>query len=220
VLGDINAELITAYRTIRAAPLKVIECLKRFRVSEKAYYKVRGVDPFTISEVELAARFLFLNRLCFNGIYRTNLLGKFNVPYSHPKRKVIFDEAHILESAKLLRRAVLVRGDFEEVLDEARTGDFVYLDPPYAVARRRVFSEYHPDTFSEKDLTRLSQALHSLDRKGIHFIISYADSREGRELASRWHSKRIQTRRNVAGFAGHRRVAYEIMASNAELSYG
>jgi DNA adenine methylase len=218
ILSDINAELIDAYRAIRAETSKVIECLKRFRVSESTYYKVRKVDPFSLSIVELAARFLFLNRLCFNGIYRTNLRGQFNVPYAHPKNAVSFDEDSIWEAANLLSRATLIRADFEEVLGEARKGDFVYLDPPYAVRRRRVFSEYHPDSFSEDDVQRLKEVLRSLDQRGIHFVVSYADSKEGREIASAWYSKRVRTRRNVAGFAGDRRVAYEVMASNVEFA--
>lgn len=218
VLGDINVELISAYRAIRADPSRVIECLRRFRVRESTYYKLRSVDPFTLSETELAARFLFLNRLCFNGIYRTNLAGRFNVPYSHPKRPVRFDDQAIFEAASLLRRVTLVQGDFESVLAEASPGDFVYLDPPYAVSRRRIFSEYHPESFAEKDLRRLASVLQELDRNGVRFVISYADSAEGRKLVSGWPSRRVRTRRNVAGFAGDRRVAYEVLASNAEFA--
>lgn len=217
LLGDINAELIGAYRAIRTDPGRVVEALKRLRPNEATYYRVRAIDPFTLSHVELAARFLFLNRYCFNGIYRTNLNGKFNVPYSHPKKPVKVEIEAILNAASLLRGASLMEGDFELVLNEVERDDFVYLDPPYAVASRRVFAEYHPNGFSEKDLKRLEQALIEIDRRGAKFVLSYADSAEGRRLAKNWNWKRIRARRNVAGFAGDRRSAYEVLASNMEV---
>ena len=161
VLGDINSDLIIAYRELRRDPSRVIECLLRLPVSESNYYRVRRLSRSELSDAESAARFLFLNRLCFNGIYRTNLEGDFNVPYAHPKPncEVKFDRDEIYRTGMLLRRATLFNADFDEVLQEARKGDFVYLDPPYAVARRRIFSEYHPDSFSESDVQRLKNSL-------------------------------------------------------------
>lgn len=221
VLSDINLELITTYRAIRSHPSRVIECMRRYPPTKAHYYAIREVDPTSLSEVEIAARFLFLNKLCFNGIYRTNLAGRFNVPYAKPKRRrVIFDFETLKQTAVLLKNAALLHGDFENVLAEARTNDFVYLDPPYAVAKRRVFSEYQAQGFSERDLDRLRSCLVDLDRRGVHFVLSYADSAEGRKLASDWKYRRVRTRRNVAGFASDRRLAFEVMASNRELADG
>jgi DNA adenine methylase len=220
ILNDINKELITTYRAIRSQPSRVIECLSRFPINEAFYYSTREIDPRSLSDTEVAARFLFLNRLCFNGIYRTNLKGRFNVPYGLPKRPVAFDLESINRMSSLLRRSALLNGDFELVLQEAERGDFVYLDPPYAVAKRRIFAEYHPDSFAAEDIARLKSQLVDLDQRGVHFVVSYADSAEGRHLVSGWNIRRIRTRRNVAGFAGHRRIAYELMASNRELANG
>lgn len=220
ILGDINSDLITAYRELRRNPSRVIECLLRLRISEGHYYRIRSIPRSQLSDAESAARFLYLNRLCFNGIYRTNLEGEFNVPYAHPKRGaggVRFNPDEILQTGAMLRRATLINADFEDVLQETKAGDFVYLDPPYAVSQRRVFSEYHPDSFSENDILRLKRALTDLDRRGVAFVVSYADSKEGRAIVSEWPSKRLRTRRNIAGFVGHRRAAYELMASNKEL---
>lgn len=217
ILNDINPEIVTTYRAIRFEPVKVAECLARFRKSAASYYAARRRDPRDLSDVEVAARFLFLNRLCFNGIYRTNRDGKFNVPYAKPKHPVFFSQDALVEASALLRRVELLNGDFEIVLREARSGDFVYMDPPYAVSARRVFAEYHPDSFSETDLERLSAALVALDKRGVHFVVSYADSAEGRSLASPWNVRRVRTRRNVAGFSGNRRHAFELLASNMEL---
>jgi DNA adenine methylase len=217
ILGDINRELITSYKVLSARPTEVIECIRHYPISKANYYRLRKQAPESLSEIEQAARFLFLNRLCFNGIYRTNLSGQFNVPIGKPKSKVKFDFETILQASSLLRHASILNSDFANVLDQATEGDFVYLDPPYAVARRRVFSEYHPESFAERDLDRLQQCLHKLDAKRVRFVVSYADSREGRELVSDWHFQRVRTRRNVAGFASDRRYAFELMASNHEL---
>ena len=214
ILGDINGELITTYKAIKKNPKLVSRILRRIQKTKKSYYATRAISPKLLSDEQVAARFIYLNRFCFNGIYRTNLKGEFNVPYAKPKERVIFNPAIISQMSRLLKRAMLMNSDFEGVLEKVSPGDFVYLDPPYAVANRRIFSEYHPDTFSKKDLNRLSRALIKLDRKGAHFVVSYADSSEGRTLLSRWNPRRVRTRRNIAGFVGHRRKAYELIASN------
>ena len=176
VLCDINPELIRTYRAVRRDASRVIECLMRFRATEDEYYSVRSISPDSLGDIELAARFLFLNRLCFNGIYRTNSAGGFNVPFGRPKGNVRFDVEGIRQAGSVLQGAVLLDGDFEEALSEAVRGDFVYLDPPYAISARRVFAEYHPNSFQEQDLDRLDRALSDLDSRGVHFVLSYADS--------------------------------------------
>ncbi|TWA92234.1 DNA adenine methylase [Bradyrhizobium stylosanthis] len=217
ILGDINSELITAYKVLRKSPSKVVELLSAYPINRDYYYELRALKAETLSEIEQTARFLFLNRLCFNGIYRTNLSGQFNVPFGKPKREVQFDFDALAKASTLLKRASLQNSDFALVLDQAQKGDFVYLDPPYAVAKRRVFSQYYPESFAEQDLQRLRACLKKLDRRGVHFVVSYADSREGRELVAGWKCRRVRTRRNVAGFADNRRNAYELMATNQEL---
>jgi DNA adenine methylase len=115
----------------------------------------------------------------------------------------------------LLQNASLQHGDFEDTLSQAKPGDFVYVDPPYAISDRRVFREYLPGSFSSQDLGRLATALQSLDERGVRFLVSYEDSHEAEELLGRWLPRRMMTRRNIAGFAGHRRSSPELVASNA-----
>jgi DNA adenine methylase len=218
VLGDLNGELISAMRAIRRDVYRVLECLRRLPKGEAAYYRIRSRDPADLSEPELAARFLYLNRYCFNGLYRTNLDGKFNVPYGPPKiagHHPTIDEDRIVRASSLLKRATLVNGDFEETLAHAEPGDFVYLDPPYATNQVRVFGEYVPNSFSRKDLHRLHAALSSMDRRGIDFLISYGDTPEAEELLREWAPSKVPTRRNIAGFAGKRKTAYELVATNS-----
>jgi len=220
ILGDLNSELISTYKALKRDPLLVCEYLKRLQKGRNAYYRIRAIAVDSLSEAEVAARFLYLNRYCFNGIYRTNRLGKFNVPYGRPKSDNDFEYESIQAAARILKRVSFVDADFQETLKRVEKGDFVYLDPPFAVSQRRVFAEYHPAAFSLNDLERLQDCLIKLDRKGIPFVISYADSREARLLLERWKYRRVRTRRYVAGFAAHRRNAYELLATNLkELSH-
>jgi DNA adenine methylase len=216
VLGDINWELISALQTIQRQPRRVLRVIAELPTGESAYYAIRSLDPHSLSSIERAARFLYLNHYCFNGLYRTNERGIFNVPYGPPKNGAEVDEALLLRASLVLKRATVVHGDFEETLEHARRGDFVYLDPPYVVDSRRVFSEYGSGSFSSKDLDRLGTALADLDRRQVTFLISYADSAEARRLLSRWNPRRIRTRRNIAGFVGSRRFSYELLATNSE----
>jgi DNA adenine methylase len=197
ILGDMNWELITAMRTLRGKTGDVLRCLKQFPTGEKAYYAIRRWNPVSLPRSILAARFLYLNHYCFNGLYRTNRDGHFNVPFGPPKNGAAIDEEVIMRASKLLRRAALVHGDFEKVIGLAKPGDFVYLDPPYVVSSRRVFAEYGSRTFSSRDLGRLQVALTRLDKKGVTFVITYADSPEARNLLRQWRSRRIRARRNL-----------------------
>jgi len=214
VLGDLNAELIRTMRAVQRDVALVLECYRRLRNSKQVYYTLRSIDPKQLSDAECAARFIYLNRHCFNGLYRTNSRGQFNVPYAPPKSGVALDEEVVVGASRALQKAILVNEDFQKTLVHARRGDFVYLDPPYVTSRRRVFCEYLPGSFSSKDLGRLGQTLQDLNSRGVSFLITYGDSPEGRKLLAPWAPRRFRTRRNIAGFSGHRRDSYELVATN------
>lgn len=214
LLTDLNVDLITTYQAVRRDSSRVLECLRRMPSGSEAYYKVRAQSPTGLSSPERAARFLYLNRRCFNGLYRTNASGQFNVPYGPPKKPLQHFEESVLAAATQLRRATIRAQDFSRTVAEVRKGDFVYMDPPYAVDDRRIFREYLPGSFSRDDLERLSECLVEIDNRDAVFLLSYADSTEGRRLAGEWYKKTIVTRRHVAGFAGSRRSAREILVSN------
>jgi DNA adenine methylase len=214
LLADTNAELISTYKEIQTRSSRVLECLLRFPRTRKGYYAVRAMHPSMLPPSERAARFLFLNAHCFNGLYRTNEKGLFNVPYGSKHRQVPYSSEHLQRAATLLRRATLFCGDFEETLDRTREGDFVYLDPPYALEDRRSFVEYGDSPFCPFDLPRLFDRLHEVDKRGIAFVVSYADSPEVRKLGRPWSVQIVQTRRNIAGFGGSRKFAQELLIYN------
>ena len=129
VLADINKELIDVYRSIRSDPAEVIRVLRRQAVTEERYYRIREDEPK--GAAERAARFLYLNRTAFGGIYRLNLAGKFNVPYGGGWRtpEVLWKTAMLKSASSALRRARLMASDFEPVVNAAMAGDVVYCDP-------------------------------------------------------------------------------------------
>jgi DNA adenine methylase len=218
LLGDLNEELVSTFRAIKADPHLVIECLRRMPDGEGNYYKIRALAPIRLPEAERAARMLYLNHYCFNGIYRTNLNGQFNVPYGPPKSGRAVDELTIVAASKALRNASVIHADFEKTLSLVGRNDFVYLDPPYCLDNRRVFREYLPGSFSLADLKRLADQLRRLDDIGATFVVTYADSSEARALFRPWEARRVRAQRHVAGFSSHRRHAYELIATNRTLS--
>ena len=213
VLGDINKELMETYRVVRDEPERLFKRLCRIERDLATYRRWRQLNSSVLDTETRALRFLYLNRNCFNGIYRTNLKGEFNVPMGTRVGKY-FSKEDLLNCSALLQRATLIAGDFGRTIERVTAGDFVYLDPPYAVAARRIFREYGKKTFGTADISRLSDALVTIVQRNADFLVSYADCTEARTLALSWHSVRLPVRRHVAGFVGDRKAAYEWLISN------
>lgn len=117
----------------------------------------------------------------------------------------------------MLRRTKLVAGDFTKTIELVQAGDFVYLDPPYAVTTRRLFTQYGKKTFDTTDIPRFADCLNAITTAGADFLVSYADCAEARALAMRWNARRLPVRRHVAGFAGDRKNAYEWLITNRNM---
>lgn len=219
VLADLNGELIHMYRTVRNNADRVAKHLAAYSSSRETYLRVRAQAPAELSSTQRAARFIYLNRHCFNGLFRTNRKGQFNVPYAPCKTGAIPDRDHLRRAASLLKNAVILHGDFEKVVTKVtKPGDFVYMDPPFAVANRRLFRQYNRNTFGLDDLDRLVTLLRTLDKLGAHFVLSYAVCSESLAAFSHWRVRRVLTQRNIAGFAAHRRRAAELIVTNIELT--
>ncbi len=215
LLSDINPDLIQALSVIRNNPKSVYQQAQKYRANKRTFYRLRALDPSLLTPIERAARFFFLNRFCFNGLYRTDRNGRFNVPFAAQKTGNLPPWEQFSTAALLLKRSTVRCGDFELVLrSSVRAGDFVYLDPPYAVGNRRIFRQYGADTFGLSDLQRLRAVLEMIEDRGARFVLSYAYCREAKETFVGWSSRRVYTHRNISGFAKHRRRAAELIVTN------
>lgn len=213
ILVDVNRELMGCFREVRDRPDAVAQLLSKYRKGEHAYYAARSATPK--SPLEAAARFIYLNRFCFNGLYRTNSSGEFNVPYGGRRCGSLPTRQELLEASGALARSKLRASDFEMALrDEVRVGDFVYLDPPYAKRNHSLDLQYGPDVFGLSDLRRLYGLLSDMDKAGIYFLFSYAECSEVKDFTRRWHVARVEVQRSIAASAAKRGRAGELLISN------
>ncbi len=182
VLADSNAALINTYQAIRSDWRSVWKKLRNHQRQHCVayYYHVRSSQP--ISPAGMAARFIYLNRTCFNGLYRVNRNGEFNVPKG-TKKTVVFPDDNFRAVAMALRNCELRVADFEEVLDRAQNGDFVYIDPPYTVRHNNNnFLRYNESIFRWEDQVRLAKAMYRANRRGALIVMSNANASCIREL--------------------------------------
>lgn len=172
-LSDINAELIDTYRAIRDNPKGVLELLKSYPYDEEFFYKLRRCNPNKLSLVERAARMIYLNKTCYNGLYRVNKDGQFNVPFGRYRNPKYYDYENIMAVSRALRKAVLECASFEIVLENAQPGDLVYFDPPY-IPRSATsnFTSYSKDGFSHSDQVKLRDICIELTKKGVNILLS------------------------------------------------
>lgn len=184
ILADVNPELIELYRTIRDFPGELTEWLHRHQSahSEAHYYEVRASVP--ADQIIRAARTLYLNRTCWNGLYRLNRAGEFNVPVG-TKTAVIMPTDDFHSTASRLRNADLRVSDFEAVIADADDGDLVFVDPPYTVRHNmNGFVKYNEKMFSWADQVRLAAAVNDAAQRGASIVVTNADHASVRELYS------------------------------------
>lgn len=218
ILGDTNVDLIRTYEHIKEHPEKIYKKLKKFPLGKDEYYKIRDQYNASSDDIYNSALFIYLNTFCFNGLYRTNNSGKFNVPYSASSGSLI-DLDTLMAISKYLERAQFKIGDFESVvLENCKKNDFVYLDPPYAIKNRRIFNQYGPHTFGLNDIERLRKLLNEIHNRGSHFVLSYAHCEEALDLSNDWDFHVVNTVRNISGFAQHRKIENEVIITNIKAS--
>src|SRR5205823_6724309 len=131
VLNDRNPELIFCYEIVRDHPAELFTTLKRMQVSENEFYRLRSAIPESLAPVERAARFIYLNKTCYNGLYRVNKKGQFNTPFGKYTKANFVDPENLILASRLLMSAKLVCGNYASVVDDMQEGDFVFFDPPY-----------------------------------------------------------------------------------------
>lgn len=159
---------------------------------EEYYYRIRAADVGSLSALERASRLIFLNKTCFNGLYRVNRKGKFNVPYGRYEHPKFLDIETLLMASKVLQGAKIFRADFVAVLENAHPGDLVYFDPPYfPVSRTAGFTDYTDRSFGAVEQERLYDTFHELDRRGCMVMLSNSDTPFIRELYERYEKGTI-----------------------------
>lgn len=213
-LSDINPDLINFYSVLRAQYSELISHLMTLDPSEKEYYKIRSeqyADP-----VMSAAQFYYLNRLSFNGIYRVNRQGQFNVPYGKRLRNPFIDERALKTCSSLLSAARLTVADFETVLNSRKQGDFVFVDPPYWKEGESSFVGYNSSPFGSQELQNLLNCLESLDRRGVRWLMTYAHYEPVQEWADNFsYQWEVVYRSQVVGARAARRGLYgELLIKN------
>ena len=209
VLSDMNCRLIEAYEIIRDRPKAVIAVLENWSNEENDYYLIREIDFPT--KVHRVAQFIYLNRTCWNGLYRVNRQGKFNVPFANHGRAV-FDAQHLLSVSNALTNVELKCGDFAEAVSHAERGDFVYFDPPYVAYREnRGFNKYNTEAFTWCDQQRLGSLAVDLANRGCYVVVSNIRQDDILQLYPGFHHREISRRSILAAKSKFRGATTELL---------
>lgn len=218
ILADVNKDLINCFKIVQNDVEKLISQLKKHKKKHSAeyYYKHRNFIQKNISDIGKAAWFIYYNKTCWNGLYRVNSNGTFNVPISDKiKNNGIFNRKVLREASAMLQGVTLKVQSFEKVTNIARRGDFVYLDPPYYPASQTSnFTSYTKDSFSEKDQIKLSKVYKKLDRKGCLLMLSNSDSPFIKNLYDGHRIEKVCARRIINCNAEKRGPVEEIVVMN------
>jgi DNA adenine methylase len=215
VLADRNAELVDLYRVLATDVERVIAALEKYqdKYSEENYYRVRDQRPRSL--VQRAARLIYLNKTGYNGLYRVNRSGKFNVPFGRYKKPRICDPENLRAAARALQRAEIRVADFEQVCSEARPGDTVYLDPPYVpVSRTANFTAYDRHAFGIEEHERLARVFGELAARNVIAVLSNSDTPITRKLYGAWEWESVEVRRFINCETSKRRGATELLVKN------
>jgi DNA adenine methylase len=217
ILSDGDAELLGAYRALREEAELVIRHLEKHRKlhSESHYYRTRGQDPERLSAAARAARFIYLNRTCFNGLYRVNGSGRFNVPMGSYRNPLILDAENLRAVSGALRDVELRVAHFRETAGFAQAGDFVYLDPPYdPLSSTSCFTSYSRTSFRRSDQEELAGVFAALNGKDCRVMLSNSDTPFIRDLYRDFNLHSVQARRSINSKAQGRGRIPELVVLN------
>ncbi len=182
-LSDLNTELIDTYLAIRDSVDELIPELSIYEHKKDFFYDLRALDPDDMTQVKRAARMIYLNKTCYNGLYRVNQQGKFNVPFGSYKSPLICDRENLLRVAEALQNIEIECASFEAVVKKARKNDFVYFDPPYEpLSKTANFTSYQPGGFNQEAQTQLQQVCEKLHSRQVKFMLSNSAAGLIREL--------------------------------------
>lgn len=213
-LSDVNKELIITYEWLAADPIPLVNflCYHSSQHSSQHYYTVRE-QVLTADTFHVAARMIYLNKTCFNGLYRVNKNGTFNAPLGSTKTFKV-DSENLLLVAKLLRDAVINHCHFLETVFDPQDGDFVYFDPPYDSLKKDSFKSYTQDGFTDEDQAELAGAFRAMDKRGCLLMLSNADTPFIRALYKDFYVHTVEARRSINSKGGGRAPVGEVIVTN------
>jgi DNA adenine methylase len=217
VLSDQNRELVNVYRTIKRDVNTLIGLLETtyHHYDRDEYYRIRELEPANLEPAARAARFIYLNKTGYNGLYRVNRAGRFNVPFGRYKDPTICDRPRLMRAHALLKRVKLEVSDFEHCCAEAKRGDVVYFDPPYVpLSATSNFTAYHSDAFDEADHERLARLFGQLAGKNVLSVLSNSDTQLTRKLYRGFDLKRLLVKRPINSKSDSRGHVGEILVVN------
>ena len=218
ILSDVNSSLIEFYRATRDDPVQVYRTAAGIPRDRKTYYSIRAQFNTENDDLRKAAYFYYLNKNCFNGLYRTCKEGRFNVPFSESRTGLYPTEEAFAAASRCLKRAKILCGDFEAVVRKyCKRHDVVYLDPPYSSTYRYPFREYFPGSFCVDDFSRLNETLSYIDDIGATFVLTYSRTLPLISLKPHWHSYQFRSRRNISGISSVRRNVNDVILTNCPL---
>ena len=219
-LSDSNCELIDTFKVVRNSPMKLMQALDAhypYRKDKDYYYKVRELDSSRLPIVERAARTIYLNKTCYNGLYRVNSKGLFNVPFGRYANPTLYDREALLAASRALKSAELSNKDYGDCCASARRGDFVYLDPPYhPLSVTSSFTGYTKNSFGEDDQVLLAEAFKSLDKSGCKVMLSNSSTPLIRELYSEFRIATLKAPRAISCKGHGRGKIDEVLVLNYE----
>lgn len=218
IISDSNEDLVNSYLDVRDNPRSLIKKLYKFKKnnSEHFFYSVREkFNKKKYKGIERSAAFIYLNKTCFNGLYRVNKNNEFNVPFGKFTNPGIFEEEIIYEASALLKDNVIIKNqDYKEIEKIAKKGDFVYLDPCYDPLKKTSFVQYTPDVFCEQDRIDLYGFIEKLKRKKVNVLLSNNDIPEIRKLYHEYDISEIMVARVINSKSDERQKIKELVIKN------
>ena len=217
-ISDNNKELIDTYEIIRDDLDELIKILKEHKAKHNKdyFYEIRKQEPESLSKVQRAGRFIYLNKSCFNGLYRVNSKGEFNVPIGSSEHPAILPEEDLRLISKLLKDVTIKHMSFEGILDYARKGDFVYFDPPYYPLKKESFTTYTTGKFLQKEQEQLFEVFKELDKRGCKVMLSNSYTKFTRDLYKIYKPKNVKANRMINCIGKKRGKIKEIVVLSYE----
>jgi len=220
ILIDINKELINCFKVVKNNVKELIELLKNHKNEKKYYYQIRSLDRThrtydKLSDVEKASRTIYLNRCCYNGLYRVNSKGQFNVPFGKYKNPNFCDEENLISVSMVLKNVDIYHGSFEMCLDFADKDDFIYFDPPYhPISETSSFTSYTKENFGKDSQKMLFNVFKTLDARGCRLMLSNSYNPFIIELYKEFKIIFLNAKRAINSIANKRGFIKEILVLN------